>query len=140
MLNLLDPSSGLKNVEPVQLFDASLVRKRTGWPIRGESRFANCASIHPMQRKKVDTILTYLNKDPNIKKVIVFGSSVRADCHVGSDVDMYIEMEKEKKLPEFGCVDFLYDLWTNYTVDERMLREITEKGVTVYERGRNVVQ
>ena len=28
----------------------------------------------------------------------------------------------------------LYDLWTNYTVDENMKKEIFKKGVVVYER------
>lgn len=31
-------------------------------------------------------------------------------------------------------LDFLYDLWTNYTVDENMKKEIFKKGVVVYER------
>lgn len=54
-------------------------------------------------------------------------------CHIDSDVDIYVELNYPEHLT-FPAVDFVYDLWTNDTVDERMLEEIMKKGVVVYER------
>ena len=60
-------------------------------------------------------------------------STKKVKCHVGRDVDLYIEMEKEEK-PFTEGFQFVYDLWTNYTVDKRMYHEIQRKGVLVFER------
>lgn len=54
-------------------------------------------------------------------------------CHIYSDVDIYVELNYPEHLT-FPAFDFVYDLWTNDTVDERMLEEIMKKGVVVYER------
>lgn len=43
---------------------------------------------------------------------------------------------KKGKKPFTEGFQFVYDLWTNYTVDERLYREIENKGVLVYEQGR----
>lgn len=51
----------------------------------------------------------------------------------GSDVDFYVEVKEDKRIIT-DYLDFLYDLWTNYTVDENMKKEIFKKGVVVYER------
>ena len=54
--------------------------------------------------------------------------------HMGSDVDFYIVLKQDQKITFKETLSFMYDRWTNYTVDSRMYEEITKKGVTVYER------
>ena len=105
------------------------------WKICVEEPFMNCQKIYPIRQKKVKSIIEHVKRNPNIKSVVIFGSSVTSKCHVGSDVDLYIEMEKEEK-PFTEGFQFVYDLWTNYTVDERLYHEIENKGVLVYGKGR----
>ena len=73
-------------------------------------------------------------EDSNVEKIVVFGSSVQDTCHMGSDVDFYIVLKQDQKITFKETLSFMYDIWTNYTVDSRMYEEITKKGVTVYER------
>ena len=49
-------------------------------------------------------------------------------------VDFYIVLKQDQKITFKETLSFMYDIWTNYTVDSRMYEEITKKGVTVYER------
>lgn len=105
----------------------------TTWKICVSPAFQNCEHIHPLQQKNVARMLNDFRKDENIVKVIVFGSSVSPRCHNESDLDLYVVLKKEKKVIQ-NYYDFTYDIWTNFSVDERMLNEIQKKGVVVYER------
>lgn len=95
--------------------------------------FLNCERVHPLQQKKVQIIISNLRQQKEVEKIIVFGSSVRRDCHVGSDVDIYVILRENVK-PAIGTLYFPYDLWTNYNVEPAMLEEINQKGVVVYVR------
>ena len=46
----------------------------------------------------------------------------------------HIVLKQDQKITFKETLSFMYDIWTNYTVDSRMYEEITKKGVTVYER------
>ena len=109
------------------------MEKRDEWKICLSSPFKNCQYIYPIQQKKVEKMINHLRDNDNVIKIMVFGSSVTSMCHVGSDVDFYVEVKEGKRIiTEY--LDFLYDLWTNYTVDEKMKKEIYKKGVVVYKR------
>jgi len=54
-----------------------------------KKHFLNCDKIYPIQQNKINIILDSLINKDNINKIIVFGSSVTHNCHVGSDVDLY---------------------------------------------------
>ncbi|MBO6133693.1 MAG: nucleotidyltransferase domain-containing protein [Lachnospiraceae bacterium] len=103
------------------------------WKICVREPFLNCEYIFPIQQKKVRQILDCLKDKPWVKKAVVFGSSIEARCHVGSDVDIYIEMDEDKNPLRDVGFDFQVDLWTNYLVDEALRKEIEKKGITVYE-------
>lgn len=77
--------------------------------------------------------MNYLKDNNNVKSIKIFGSSVTDNCHVGSDVDIYVELERDEKVIK-RYFAFVFDLWTNFTVDERLKNEIDKKGVIVYEQ------
>lgn len=95
--------------------------------------FKNCEYIYPIQQRKVKEFIDYLKQNKNVKSIIIFGSSVTTACHIGSDVDIYVTLSKEEKIIN-KYFDFVYDLWTNYSVDENLRSEIVKKGVVVYEQ------
>ena len=104
------------------------------WRVCIQDPFKNCEKIYPIQQKKVKQMINNIKEDSNVEKIVVFGSSVQDTCHTGSDVDFYIVLKQDQKITFKKTLSFMYDIWTNYTVDSRMYEEITKKGVTVYER------
>mgnify|MGYP003162830674 FL=1 len=104
------------------------------WRVFIQDPFENCEKIYPIQQKKVKQMINNIKEDSNVEKIVVFGSSVQDTCHMGSDVDFYIVLKQDQKITFKETLSFMYDIWTNYTVDSRMYEEITKKGVTVYER------
>ena len=98
-----------------------------------KDEFLNCDKIFPIQQRKVAEILDNIKNNKNVVKVIVFGSSVTYQCHQGSDVDIYFELQ-ENVNPLIKSYNFDYDYWDNFSVDERLYLEIMKKGVIVYER------
>ena len=104
------------------------------WRVCIQDPFENCKKIYPIQQKKVKQMINNIKEDSNVEKIVVFGSSVQDTCHMGSDVDFYIVLKQGQKITFKETLSFMYDIWTNYTVDSRMYEEITKKGVTVYER------
>ena len=95
-----------------------------------DNPFPNCEKIYPIQQKKVRELLDSLDYD-NVISVKIFGSSVNDQCHVGSDVDVYLEL-KEQKYPVLRTLHYAYDIWSNFTVDDRLYKEIQKRGVFVY--------
>lgn len=95
--------------------------------------FKNAEFIFPTQQRDVLKIVNTVKLDANIRRVIIFGSSVTSACNPWSDVDVYFELDKDKRLPVFGLENSL-DAWTNFSVDKELLSSILDTGVTVYER------
>lgn len=93
----------------------------------------NCGNIYPIQQRKVKALVDYLKVNKNVQSIIIFGSSVNDSCHIGSDVDIYVELGQEDKIIN-QYFPFVFDLWTNFSADERLKQEIMKKGVVVYER------
>ena len=112
----------------------TMVNQKKEWRVCIQDPFDNCEKIYPIQQKKVQQMISNLKDDTNVEKIIVFGSSVQDTCHTGSDVDFYIVSKQDRKIIFKETLSFIYDIWTNYTVDSRMYEEIKKKGVTVYER------
>lgn len=127
------PSEYFKKAEDLKFLSFPEEAPPTRWRVCIDNPFPNCDKIYPIQQRKVAQILSDLKEDTNVKKVVIFGSSTTARCHIGSDVDFYVELEEKRKV-RLSAFDFLYDLWTNYTVEPEMLSEINKKGVIVYER------
>ena len=113
---------------------AHVTANPSAWKICIAEPFPNCEKIHPLQQKKVRRIIDAVSQDPRVKEILIFGSSVTSRCHIGSDVDVYMTVTEDiNPLSRSGLsVDYSYDLFTNYMVDERLLVEIRKKGVRVY--------
>jgi len=92
----------------------------------------NCEKIYPLQQKSIQKIVDSLKDNNNIKKIIIFGSSVTTKCHINSDIDIYLELKENKKI-NFPFVERAYDYWNNFTVNDLLMKEIQDKGVIVYE-------
>ena len=97
--------------------------------------FLNARYIFPTKQRDVADMVDVCRRDPNVKRAIVFGSSVTSACNPWSDIDIYFELEQRKpNLPTYPSPTAVWDKWTNFTVSPELLAEIESKGVVVYER------
>ena len=111
--------------------DKYRLKKGRPWKVCIEDPFQECCKVHPLQQKKVAELLHELTACDAVGRVIVFGSSVTDQCHIGSDVDIYAEMTRNEN-PIRHAHSFEYDFWNNFTADDRLKTEILNKGVQVY--------
>lgn len=107
------------------------IPERTEWKVCIDDPFLNCEKVYPTQQRKVRALIDDITEHSGINEIRIFGSSVTERCHMGSDVDIYVEADDTSNL--IGRAhDFEFDLWTNETVDDRLREEIMAKGVKVY--------
>ena len=117
--------------------DVNAVRipNKENWKTCIEHPFYNCSKIYPIQQKKVRQIIDEIENNNSVSRVIIFGSSVTSCCHIGSDVDVYMDMTEDYN-PISRITSFEYDFWNNFRADSRLLNEIKDKGVVVYGQSR----
>lgn len=97
--------------------------------------FKNINHIFPTQQADVARMIDVCKEIPNIKKIIVFGSSVTPLCNPWSDIDIYFETQEEMpRFPSIASNTAVFDKWDNFSVDDELMDEINRKGVIVYER------
>ncbi len=97
--------------------------------------FKNVNHIFPTQQADVKKMIDICKDDKNIKKIIIFGSSVTSRCNPWSDIDIYFEFKKEpNKYPSTASSTAIFDKWDNFNVNNELMREISKNGVVVYER------
>ena len=109
------------------------IPKKTRWKVCIDDPFQNCDLIYPIQHRKVRELIDDISGSSTLKEMWVFGSSVTESCHIGSDVDVFVDAETEVNGNLLNRThDFEYDVWTPATIDERLAKEIMSKGVKVY--------
>lgn len=97
--------------------------------------FKNINRIFPTQQADIAKMIDVCKKIPNIRKIIIFGSSVTPLCNPWSDIDIYFETQEEmKRFPSIASHTAVFDKWDNYSVDDNLMDEINRTGVVVYER------
>lgn len=96
-------------------------------------KFKNANKIHPVQQNNVFKLIEELKKYDEVKKVVVFGSSVTTKCNYESDLDVYVELSKNRNVKSYS-LDVAVDFWTNFSIEPEMTKEINAKGVVVYAR------
>ena len=96
------------------------------FPVMDGVDFQDANRVHPLMQKRVERLIREFAKDPNIRKVILFGSSLEFRCNSASDIDLYIEKyDSDKKL---------IDLISNLSPASRLYKEIEQTGLLLYER------
>lgn len=105
--------------------------------------------INRKSNKIVKRFINLIVKKFNLKKIIIFGSFARGDCHKGSDLDLIIVGEfKERFIDRIGKIIELNDSDLEidamvYTEEEfqKMIKErrpfmeqALEEGIVVYEK------
>lgn len=115
-------------------FNDDIESNRYSWKIMEGCNFKNCSHIFPTQQRDVQNLLKCWEKDKNVDKVIIFGSSVTSACNPWSDIDVFVQVKHPvDKFNKPDCV-VPFDIWTNFDVDDRLLAEILKTGVVVYEQ------
>lgn len=105
------------------------------FPVMEGVDFPDANRIHPIMQSRVETLIHEFRKDQNIRRVILFGSSLEFRCSSASDIDIYIEKEDPGKklayLPELGCE---VDIITNLPSDNKLYQKIEQTGLLLFER------
>lgn len=97
--------------------------------------FQDCNRVHPLMQKRVQTILQNLSQDTNVKKIVLFGSSIEFRCNSYSDIDLYIEKyNHDKPLEKDYEIDCEVDLIFDLNPSSRLYQEIDKKGLLLFER------
>lgn len=77
------------------------------FPVMDGVTFQKANHVHPLMQRRVEKLISYFQKDNNVKKLVLFGSSLKFCCNSGSDIDLYLEKyDKDRKtgpLPELDC-------------------------------------
>ena len=104
--------------------------------------------IHPLKQKIVKEIVDAAKEDSYVNRLIIFGSSIRYDCNVTSDLDICIDWT-ESCSDEDGVLKpftrHMYSIITKVThgnvdvvpyefLDNMLITDAVLQGVTVYER------
>ncbi|MCR4566480.1 MAG: nucleotidyltransferase domain-containing protein [Pseudobutyrivibrio sp.] len=108
-------------------------------------KVSNIDKINPIKRKYVEQIVTDINGNEYVQKVVIFGSSIREDCTENSDVDIAIQWTENCYDDDYVLKPFtlpIYRIISRTTKGnndvvcigyEGELKSEIEKGVTVYE-------
>ena len=73
-------------------------RKSKDWKfnqIVDKDAFMNVNRIHPIKQNMVKEIVAVAKNDDSVKRIIIFGSSIRYDCDITSDLDICVEWTKD---------------------------------------------
>lgn len=100
----------------------------------------NIRHIYPLKQREVSEIYHAVKNRSEVKRVIVFGSSVTAKCHVGSDLDICIDADVSDGMKlydlqkEIGTIcDWNCDIVMYSNLGSRLKETVEKKGVVIYE-------
>ena len=98
--------------------------------------YLNIQKIYPLNQCAVEAIVKYVKEHHNASQVIIFGSSVRDDCMITSDVDFAVRDSDYRswnklRLPHGKSYDIIY--LEELKEGSRLLENIRREGVVVYE-------
>ena len=127
-----------------------IARKSPDWrfnTVVPEDSFNHVNRIHPIRQADVSTIVECARKDDAIRRLIIFGSSIRYDCDITSDLDICIDWAYPCYDSEGVLMPFTKNMRSviaqvtkghadvvNYeTLEDTVLEEAVKKGVVVYE-------
>ncbi|MCD8365033.1 MAG: nucleotidyltransferase domain-containing protein [Clostridiales bacterium] len=96
----------------------------------------NINHIHPLKQRDVTALSRILSYDAHIQEAIVFGSSVRFDCHSASDLDVLIVRDDEKMRIDAPVDEIRSEMDVIFAshLGKKLRDEIARTGVPVYRR------
>lgn len=105
------------------------------FPLMEGITFQNANRVHPLMQGRMEKLIRELEKDTNIRRLILYGSSLEFRCDSASDIDLYIEKcDPEKKLNDLPELDCEIDIITNLPPDSRLYQKIEQTGLLLFER------
>ena len=106
--------------------------------------FDNVRLIFPLKQKAVYEMIQVCKKEPNVRKIIIFGSSVTSACNPWSDIDILVDIDSSAHMGLIqyaGMVNDLerilgrkVDMVAEGTVKPFAQESINHDKVLVYER------
>ena len=104
----------------------------------------NIDKINIIKRDQVRELCKIADESGIVKRIVIFGSSVRDDCTEESDVDFWISFScdvQDIRIYNFGTkigkvLEYNYDMLIDglLILSDAMKHSVFDKGVTVYER------
>ena len=73
-------------------------RKSKDWKFNkvvSDDSFLNVNRVHPIKQRQVKKIVEAAKNDEYVNKIIIFGSSIRYDCDITSDLDICIDWKED---------------------------------------------
>jgi len=112
------------------------------FPVVCYSEFYDAKRIYPLKQRLVKEIYDSLSKRKEIKKVILFGSSINITCTKDSDLDLAIELfdtslENKNIISEIvqDITDYNSDIiWLETLDKESLIYKKIMKGLLLYEQ------
>lgn len=105
------------------------------FPVKEGVTFQNANRIHPLMQNRVEKLIQRISQDTNVRRLIVYGSSLQFRCSSNSDIDLYIDKyDKDKKLIQLPELDCEVDIITNLSPDSGLYKEIDKTGLVLFER------
>ena len=71
-----------------------VARKSKDWKFNtvvDKEAFSNVNKIHPIKQRMVRDIVDVARRDQAVRRIIIFGSSIRYDCDITSDLDICLD-------------------------------------------------
>lgn len=105
------------------------------FPVMEGISFKNANRVHPLMQRRIEKLFQGLAGDQNIRRAILFGSSLEFRCSSTSDIDIYIEKyDPEKKMAPLPDMDCEVDIITNLRPDNKLYQRIQKTGLLLLER------
>jgi predicted nucleotidyltransferase len=109
-------------------------------------RIKNLDKINPIKRDLVYTILSKIDGNKFLKRIVIFGSSIRDDCKQTSDIDIAIEWTENCYDEDAILKDFTLPVYEVISMETKgnndvvcigyegdTIKTAIMEGVTVYE-------
>ena len=80
-----------------------------------------------LPQRTLDELLSYFNNNPDIEKVLIYGSRAKGNYRNGSDIDLAIWTDNHKTF--FSISSELNDLPTPYKFDVTDYKTLTHEGM-----------
>ena len=82
---------------------------------------------HGLPQRTIDELLDYFLSNPEIEKVLIFGSRAKGTYHAGSDIDFAVWSDDNKNFLRIASE--LDDLPTPYKFDVTDYKTLTHEGM-----------